>query len=296
MSLFLFRPLISACRGSFGFSSSLSSDAPRSVRYDGYSKPACSDATRLLHLTHCSLQAQAQAKAQPYSEVRWLPSRAKTGAMIPCGRSVRARVLCPRPNRYRKRVSDMPKVDKTSASHQRNSSISAASAVGAGTRSSSWSTKDDETLIQARASGLNWNQIAPKHFPAKSPNACRKRHERLMEKQHTEQWDGPKLEILATTYMDHRAEIWGPLANLLGEKWATVEQKCMEKGLKNLNQVYRSAQKKAHDSGISISDDDDHLSGLSYPQYRNYAQQPKRVNSIQSILQQPAMAYAHQQY
>jgi hypothetical protein len=51
------------------------------------------------------------------------------------------------------------------------------SAAAEGTRSSSW---DDDILIQARAQGLNWNQIAQKHFPNKSPHACRKRYERLM--------------------------------------------------------------------------------------------------------------------
>ena len=76
----------------------------------------------------------------------------------------------------------------------------------------------------------------------------------------------------------------------------------MEKGLKNLNQAFRSAQKKANDSGISISDQDDadhvsepHMGESHYVQYPNYAQQPRRVNSIQSILQQPAMMAYHGQ-
>jgi hypothetical protein len=124
----------------------------------------------------------------------------------------------------------MPKVDKAAQSSHRNS-ISAASAAGGGTRSSSWSTKDDETLITARAQGLNWNQIAPKHFPSKSPNACRKRHERLMERQNAEQWDGVKLEVLASAYMDVRREMWSILANRVGEKWQLVEQKvCLAPG------------------------------------------------------------------
>ncbi|PVI06639.1 hypothetical protein DM02DRAFT_428227 [Periconia macrospinosa] len=192
----------------------------------------------------------------------------------------------------------MPKVDRISTSHHRSSSVSGASVAGSGTRSSAWTTQDDETLIRARAQNMNWNQIAPKHFPSKSPNACRKRHERLMERRKAEQWDGVKLELFATMYMESRAEIWSPLANRLGEKWETVELKCMEKGLKNLTQVYRSAQRKAHDSGISISDreEDDHIAGLHYAQYSSYAQQPKRVNSIQSILQNTSMGYAHQPY
>lgn len=121
-------------------------------------------------------------------------------------------------------ILSMPKVETTSSSHR--NSISTASAAGGGTRSSSWSTKDDETLIQARAQGLNWNQIAPKHFPSKSPNACRKRHERLMERQNAEQWDGGvKLEDLARAYMEVRREMWSILASRVGEKWTLVEQK-----------------------------------------------------------------------
>jgi len=118
----------------------------------------------------------------------------------------------------------MPKIEKATPSH-RNSFSAASAAGGSGTRSSSWSTKDDETLIQARAQGLNWNQIAPKHFPAKSPNACRKRHERLMERQNAEQWDGVKLNELAQAYMEVRREMWSLLASRVGEKWQLVELK-----------------------------------------------------------------------
>lgn len=121
----------------------------------------------------------------------------------------------------------MPKIDKAQSAHR--SSISTTSAAGgsggSGTRSSSWSTKDDETLIQARAQGLNWNQIGPKHFPSKTPNACRKRHERLMERQNAEQWDGVKLDVLAQAYMEVRQEMWSILAARVNEKWQLVETK-----------------------------------------------------------------------
>ena len=117
----------------------------------------------------------------------------------------------------------MPKIEK--APIARRSSISTASAAGGGTRSSSWSAQDDETLIQARTQGLNWNQIAPKYFPNKSPNACRKRHERLMERMNAEQWDGVKLDVLAQAYMEVRREMWSLLAARVGEKWQLVETK-----------------------------------------------------------------------
>lgn len=117
----------------------------------------------------------------------------------------------------------MPKIEKAPIGHR--SSISTASAAGGSIRSSSWSAHDDETLIQARAQGLNWNQIAPKHFPNKSPNACRKRHERLMERMNAEQWDGVKLDVLAQAYMEVRRDMWSLLAARVGEKWQLVETK-----------------------------------------------------------------------
>ncbi|KAL7779241.1 hypothetical protein CFE70_008744 [Pyrenophora teres f. teres 0-1] len=148
----------------------------------------------------------------------------------------------------------MPKIEK-GPSHRL--SVSTASAAG-GSRSSSWSTRDDETLIQARAQGLNWNQIGPKHFPNKTPNACRKRHERLMERQNAEQWDGVKLDVLAQAYMEVRRDMWSILAARVGEKWQLVETKCMEKGLKNLTQAYRSAQKKLENGTYHDHEDSGH--------------------------------------
>lgn len=83
----------------------------------------------------------------------------------------------------------------------------------------------------------------------------------------------------------------------------------MEKGIKNLTQAYRSAQKKQNDgtyhdhddSGIGISDLDEesspadmpHVSEAHFPQYPvAYPSQP-RVPSIQSMLH-PTMGIHHQ--
>lgn len=79
--------------------------------------------------------------------------------------------------------------------------------------------------MAARSSGLNWQPIASKHFPTKTANACRKRHERLMERRNAEDWDGPKLETLAKEYMDVRKEMWSLLASRVGEKWQLIEVK-----------------------------------------------------------------------
>ena len=48
--------------------------------------------------------------------------------------------------------------------------------------SSSWTTVDDQTLLRLRARGKNWNEVQREAFPSKTGNACRKRHELLMER------------------------------------------------------------------------------------------------------------------
>ena len=90
-----------------------------------------------------------------------------------------------------------------------------------------WSPEDDQQLIRARASNMNWKVIASRYFPTKSDNACRKRHERLMEQQKKEDVNGVRLEALALTYMELRPEIWKPIADRLGEKWENVELKVL---------------------------------------------------------------------
>lgn len=92
--------------------------------------------------------------------------------------------------------------------------------------SSPWTTSDDNQLMQARQKGLNWQPIASKYFPTKTANACRKRHERLMEKRNSaDTWDGGKIEQLAKAYTEVREEMWGLLAKRVDEKWQDVERK-----------------------------------------------------------------------
>ena len=92
--------------------------------------------------------------------------------------------------------------------------------------SQSWPPENDRKLMEARQQGMNWQPIATKYFPDKTANACRKRHERLMEKRNnTETWEGVKMEDLAKAYSDLREEMWKILAERVGEKWQTVEQK-----------------------------------------------------------------------
>ncbi|MCJ1289714.1 hypothetical protein MMC34_001247 [Xylographa carneopallida] len=124
-------------------------------------------------------------------------------------------------------------------------------AIGNERLSTAWSHDDDELLMRSRAQNMNWAPIAATHFPSKTPNACRKRHERLMEKKNAENWDGVKLEELARAYVDSREMMWKILADKVGEKWQHVETKCMEKGLKTLQSAARPRRAKASTSPTS---------------------------------------------
>lgn len=93
--------------------------------------------------------------------------------------------------------------------------------------SQKWNTIDDQTLLGARANGQNWAQIQQNYFPSKTPNACRKRHERLIECKGADDWEIRKLERFSKEYMALRKEIWTPLALRTGERWNLVEQQVL---------------------------------------------------------------------
>lgn len=46
-----------------------------------------------------------------------------------------------------------------------------------------------------------------------------------MEKKNAEDWEGVKLETLASEYMSVRREMWSILASRVDEKWTMVEAK-----------------------------------------------------------------------
>ena len=89
-----------------------------------------------------------------------------------------------------------------------------------------WTPEDDARLKQARKDGMNWEPIAKTWFPSKTANACRKRHERLMEKVNTtEEWDSAQLEAMEIAYYKFRERMWKFIADEINEKWQTVESK-----------------------------------------------------------------------
>lgn len=78
--------------------------------------------------------------------------------------------------------------------------------------------------MRARQQGLDWQGIASQHFPNKTVNACRKRHERLMEKRNNaENWDGANMKLLAKAYLDLREQMWLVLADRIGGNWQNIE-------------------------------------------------------------------------
>ena len=134
----------------------------------------------------------------------------------------------------------MSKAPKTSINKQSHRSrpyppISTAATMASPTSPSSnrsagpWNAQDDAQLKQARQRGMNWAPIAKEFFPTKTANACRKRHERLMDKEQTnEDWDQAKLEEMARIYVEVREQMWGLVANKLGDNWKAVDWKTVE--------------------------------------------------------------------
>jgi hypothetical protein len=49
-------------------------------------------------------------------------------------------------------------------------------------QSGPWSAHDDEVLIKARTMNMAWAEIQKNYFPSKTGNSCRKRYERLMQR------------------------------------------------------------------------------------------------------------------
>lgn len=108
--------------------------------------------------------------------------------------------------------------------------LPAASAYNYGT----WTAADDRTLLAARARGQHWGELQASHFPTKTANACRKRHERLMERRGAgaagydggvgTAGDARRFEKIASEYMAMRREIWGGLAGRVQERWEFVER------------------------------------------------------------------------
>ena len=91
-------------------------------------------------------------------------------------------------------------------------------------QSGPWSAEEDKILLHARSRSIGWEKVHQEYFPTKTPNACRKRYERLMQKRKANDWDDQRLEALALAYRDHREQMWRILGDRLGERWEHVEK------------------------------------------------------------------------
>ncbi|UKZ49219.1 hypothetical protein TrVGV298_003463 [Trichoderma virens] len=150
--------------------------------------------------------------------------------------------------------------------------------------SGAWTQQDDEQLLAARQQGLNWNQIRDQYFQSKTPNACRKRHERLIERKNVDDWDTRRMQILAKEYMSMRKEIWSGLAARTGEKWNVVEAKCMSNGLKNLQSAARAASRRDRlETGLTGSPATSSSGTHSYSSSASYHQQQQQQQPQQHL-------------
>lgn len=90
-------------------------------------------------------------------------------------------------------------------------------------KSSSWPDHDDKLLMEMRAKSHPWNEIAEAFGRTeegaliKSPNACRKRYERLSQYESFQKvLERYSEEEIATVYMDIKVAMWKMLADKLG--------------------------------------------------------------------------------
>lgn len=91
-------------------------------------------------------------------------------------------------------------------------------------QSGPWTPEEDAILLEERSRGSAWDDIHNRHFPGKSGNACRKRHERLLTKARDTNWDDARINNLLVVYSRHRESVWRQVADEVGEKWEDVER------------------------------------------------------------------------
>lgn len=91
-------------------------------------------------------------------------------------------------------------------------------------QSAPWTTDEDQLLLDAKSQGYAWNEIHTKYFPNKSGNACRKRHERLVQKLRTTDWSEQRIQRVIQCYNEDRERLWKPLSDRLGEHWQDLER------------------------------------------------------------------------
>ncbi|MCJ1313744.1 hypothetical protein MMC25_007424 [Agyrium rufum] len=148
--------------------------------------------------------------------------------------------------------------------------------------SAAWTQDDDDRLHEARAKSLGWGEVA-KLFHSKSPNACRKRYERLKSQKQPGDWEGENLQELARIYVECRQQMWEMLARKMHyDKWEQLEKVCFEKGVPTLKRV---ANRDFRQSTRSPSENDD--SGLILYESRPMGNRGGHYRHPSSMLEPP---------
>ncbi|KAL8750966.1 MAG: hypothetical protein Q9199_006740 [Rusavskia elegans] len=83
-----------------------------------------------------------------------------------------------------------------------------------------WSDADSDKLLKLRGSNMKWDEVS-RHFPGRTPTACRLRYQNYLEKKHN--WNDEKKKSLAVLYERRRQEMWNPIAEDLNIPWRAVE-------------------------------------------------------------------------
>ncbi|KAL9586597.1 MAG: hypothetical protein Q9212_000792 [Teloschistes hypoglaucus] len=83
-----------------------------------------------------------------------------------------------------------------------------------------WSDAESEELVKLRGQNIIWDDIA-RRLPNRTPTACRLRYQNYMERQYN--WTDEKKEKLARLYVNHRHQMWDPIAKELNAPWRAVE-------------------------------------------------------------------------
>ena len=166
-------------------------------------------------------------------QVEKAPSSRQPNPLIPHTEAGRAELLDPAPA-----LPTSPTTNETKRREPRRSNRIGASKASADpvdkaqvvtpfkSHDNGWTTSDDNILLRARQEGLNWQPICHRYFPNKTANACRKRHERLIEKLNSSSaWDQNKMNDLARSYAELRPQMWKLIADRMSENWENVESK-----------------------------------------------------------------------
>ncbi|KAL9035872.1 MAG: hypothetical protein Q9180_004618 [Flavoplaca navasiana] len=83
-----------------------------------------------------------------------------------------------------------------------------------------WSDADSDKLLKLRGVNTKWDEIA-RHFPGRTPTACRLRYQNYLEKKYD--WNDEKKKSLAVLYDRRKEEMWTQIGQDLNIPWRAVE-------------------------------------------------------------------------